>query len=81
MDAAHRIRDELILINHEEARALPAEKARALGLERGDDDFRVGIQGQIASRDANIPAPGPHSASFVGQGARRHCKRPGPCDE
>jgi hypothetical protein len=51
---------------------LPPEKARALSLERGDDDFRVGIQRQIAGRDSDIPATGaPFRELVVGKSARR----------
>ena len=51
---------------------MPPEKARPLRLERGDNDFRVGIQRQITSRDSDIPAAGaPFRELVVGQSARR----------
>ena len=49
---------------------MPSQKTGTLRFERSDKHFRVGINGQIAGRDAHIPATGaPFSELVVGEGA------------
>ena len=72
MHAANRIADHLIFIDDEQLRAFAPKKARALRLQRGDDDFRVEIQRKIARRDSDIPAArAPFGQFVVGECARR----------
>ena len=55
MHAANRIGDHLVFVDDEQLWAVAPEKTSALRLKRGDQNFRVEIQRQIASRDADIP--------------------------
>ena len=59
MDSAHRIGNELIFIDHQQPRTFAAKKARALRLERCDDDLCVQIERKIARRNPYIPTPAP----------------------
>ncbi len=73
VNAAHRIADHLIFVDHQKLRTLAPKKARALRFQSGDDHFRVCIQRQIASRDADIPpARAPFGELVVRERARRH---------
>ena len=58
MHAAHRVADHLVFVDHEKLRPVATQEAGALRFERGDDDLGIEVQGEIAGRDADIPAAG-----------------------
>ncbi len=68
--AADGIGEHLVLVHNEEAGAIATQEAAFLGLESGDDDAGIEMQGEVASGDADIPtAAAPLGEFVIGEGA------------
>lgn len=72
IDSALRVAQELIFIDDEELRSAPLEERRFLCFQGGDDDFCLEIFGNVAGRDADVPAAfAPFGELVIGQCAGR----------
>ncbi len=73
MHAPHRVGDHLIFVDHEKARTVPAQEAGTLCFQGRDHDPGIEIQGQIAGRNADVPATrAPFRELVVRQRSRGH---------
>ena len=73
VQAAVRVAEHLILVHDEQRWPIAFDQPALLSFERGDEDRRVEIFGEIAGSDADVPAArAPFGEFVIRQRASRH---------